>query len=196
MTNIGISGGWGRRLKARRDTSLLSVRISPAVLLRSCTCSSQASVRAWFCLMVRARDPTISQPGFFTSLEGLRHACRAQDPSEQLRGSLYPWERWQGYQDLFATGSRPKRGIGAGEGWKGFLNLPVGMGREWSRLVWALLDCLPLYRTLTAAHFCCESPWASEVALPRAFWRVGHAGGQWPRAEPQASVLLCPGVPD
>lgn len=88
------------------------------------------------------------------------------------------------------------RGIGAGEGWKGFLNLLVGMGRAWSRLVWALLDYLHLYRTLTAAHFCRESLWAPEMALPTAFWRVGQAGGLWPRAEPQASVLLCPGVPD
>lgn len=45
-------------------------------------------------------------------------------------------------------------------------------GREWARLVQAVLDCLHLYRV----HFC-EIVWASDMALSRALWRVGKQGG-------------------
>lgn len=77
--------------------------------------------------MVRARDPAISQPGFFTSLEGPCHACRAQDPGEQLRGS-FPGRGVMGTR-TYVQLALGLRGIGAGEGWKGFLNLLVGMGK-------------------------------------------------------------------
>lgn len=77
--------------------------------------------------MVRARDPALSQPGFFAPLEGLCRACRAQGPGEQPRGP-FPGRGVTGTRTYLQL-ALGLRGIGAGEGWKGFLNLLVGMGK-------------------------------------------------------------------
>lgn len=80
-----------------------------------------------------------------------------------------------------------------GEGWKGLSNLLVGMresdlglsGHYW-------IACIS--RGTHSAPFCSESLWASEMAFSGASWRADRQEAR-SRAEPQASVLLCPGGP-